>query len=66
MMTQVLGPRSALRKVSVRRGIAGDDVDPRVVEAPRERPVLDDELDFEAGQQDLVEHPDDQLVLTDG
>ena len=27
--------------------------------------VLDDELDFEAGQQDLVEHPDDQLVLTD-
>ena len=39
---------------------------PGVVEPPRERPVLDDELDLEAGQQDLVEHPDDQLVLADG
>ena len=46
--------------------IAGDDVDAGVVESPRERPVFDDELDFEAGQQDLVEHPDDQFVLTDG
>ena len=41
-------------------------VHPRLVEAAGERPVLDDELDLEAGQQDLVEHPDDQLVLTDG
>ncbi len=46
--------------------VAGDDVDAGVVEPPRERPVLDDELDLEAGQQDLVEHPDDQLVLADG
>ena len=37
-----------------------------VVETARERPALDDELDLEAGQQDLVEHPDDQFVLTDG
>ena len=37
-----------------------------VVEAPRERPALDEELDLEAGQQDLVEHPDDQFVLADG
>ena len=66
MMTQVLGPRSALTKVSVRRGSPGDDVDAGVVQAPGERPVFDDELDFEAGQQDLVEHPDDQFVLTDG
>ena len=50
----------------MRRGIAGRDRDAGVVEAARERPVLDDELDFEAGQQDLVEHPDDQFVLTDG
>ena len=34
--------------------------------AAGERAVLDDELDLEAGQQDFVEHPDDQLVLTDG
>ena len=46
--------------------IAGRDVHAGVVEAAGERPVLDDELDLEAGQQDLVEHPDDQLVLTDG
>jgi hypothetical protein len=37
-----------------------------VVQPARERPVLDDELDVEARQQDLVEDPDDQLVLTDG
>ena len=40
-------------------------MDPVVGEALRERLVLDEELDFEAGQQDLVEDPDDQLVLTD-
>ena len=47
-------------------GIAGRDVDAGVVEAPRRRTAFDDELDLEAGQQDLVEHPDDQFVLTDG
>ena len=47
-------------------GIPGDDVHAGVMETPGERPVLDDEFDLEAGQQDLVEHPDDQLVLTDG
>ena len=46
--------------------IAGRDVDAGVVQPAGERPVLDDEFDLEAGQQDLVEHPDDQLVLTDG
>jgi hypothetical protein len=35
------------------------------VQSTSERPVLDDELDLEPGQQDLVEHPDDQLVLAD-
>ena len=49
----------------MRRGIADGDRDAGVVEPPGERPVLDDELDLEAGQQDLVQHPDDQLVLTD-
>jgi hypothetical protein len=34
-----------------------------VVEASGEAFVVDDELDFEAGEQDFVEHPDDQLVL---
>ena len=47
-------------------GIADGDADAGVVETPGERPALDDEFDFEAGQQDFVEHPDDQLVLTDG
>jgi hypothetical protein len=36
------------------------------VETAGERPLFDDELDLEAGQQDLVEHPDDQFILTDG
>jgi hypothetical protein len=36
------------------------------MEAPREWPLFDDELDLEARQQDFVEHPDDQFVLTDG
>jgi hypothetical protein len=36
------------------------------MEAPRDWPLFDDELDLEAGQQDFVEHPDDQFVLTDG
>ena len=46
--------------------IADRDRHPGVVEAARQWPAVDDELDFEAGQQDLVEHPDDQFVLTDG
>ena len=47
-------------------GIAGHDVDAGVVEAAGHGAAFNDELHFEAGQQDLVEHPDDQLVLTDG
>jgi hypothetical protein len=35
------------------------------VETAGEQPVLDDELDLESRQQDLVEHPDHQFVLTD-
>ena len=46
--------------------VADGDRDARVVQLARQRPLFDDELDLEAGQQDLVEHPDDQLVLTDG
>ncbi len=46
--------------------IAGGGLDAGVVETPRQRAALDDEFDLEAGQQDFVEHPDDQLVLTDG
>ena len=47
-------------------GVAGNHVDVGVVQSTGEGPVLDDELDLEPGQQDLVEHPDDQLVLADG
>jgi hypothetical protein len=36
------------------------------VQPSRQGPVFDDELDFESRQQDLVEHPDDEFVLTDG
>ena len=46
--------------------IAGGHVQPAVVEAAGKRLALDQELDFEAGQQDLIEHPDGQLRLTDG
>ena len=66
MMTQVLRAEVGFEEGVGAAGIAGRDVHAGVVETPRERPVLDDELDLEAGQQDLVEHPDDQLVLTDG
>src|SRR5262245_49284954 len=47
-------------------GVADRDRDVVFLEAPRQGPLLDDELDLEAGQQDFVEHPDDQFVLTDG
>ena len=50
----------------MRRGSPAMTLQPAVVEPAGERLALDDELDFEAGQQDLVEHPDDQLGLTDG
>jgi hypothetical protein len=46
--------------------IAYGDGDAGVMQAPGERLALDDEFDLEAGQQDFVEHPDDQFVLTDG
>ena len=46
--------------------IARDRVDTGVEQTPRDRPAVDNEFDLEAGQQDLAEHPDDQLVLTDG
>ena len=47
-------------------GVARDNVDTRLVQAAGERSIFDDEFDFEAWQQDLVEHPDHQLVLTNG
>ena len=28
--------------------------------------VFDEKFDLDAGRQDLIQHPDDQLVLTDG
>ena len=46
--------------------VAGDDVQAGVMQPAGERLALDEELDFEAGQQDFVEHPDDQLGLADG
>ena len=47
-------------------GVAGDDLDPGVVETPGERPAFDKEVNLEARQQDFVERSDDQLILTDG
>ena len=46
--------------------VADRDGDVGVMEPARQRPLFDDEFDLEAGQQDFVEHPDDQLVLADG
>ena len=46
--------------------IAGRDVHARLVKATRQRLAFDEELHLEAGQQDLVEHPDGQLGLADG
>jgi hypothetical protein len=36
------------------------------MEAARERLALDQELDFETGQQDLIEHPDGEFRLARG
>jgi hypothetical protein len=47
-------------------GIAGGDGDVPLLEPPSHRALFDDEFDLEAGQEDLVEHPDDQFVLTNG
>ena len=66
MMTQVPGREVGLEVGVGAPRVAGDHVDAGVVQPPRGRLALDDELDVEAGQQDLVEHPDDQLVLADG
>ena len=46
--------------------VSSRDVEPVLVEAAGERLALDEKFDFEAGQQDLVEHPDGQLRLADG
>jgi len=46
--------------------VAGHHMHAGVMQAPGGRFALDDELHVEAGQQDFVEHPDDQLVLADG
>ena len=43
--------------------VAGSDRETGSLELARERAALDQELDFDAGRQDLVEHPDDQLIL---
>ena len=55
-----------LSQLTVATKIAEGDRDIRVLQAPRQGPLFDNELDLETGQQDLVEHPDDQFVLTDG
>ena len=44
-------------------GIADQDRQIRSLELARERAVFDQKLDLDTGRQDLVEHPDDQLVL---
>ncbi len=46
--------------------VARQDVQVRVMELPGERLALDEKFDFEAGLQGFVEHPDEQLGLTDG
>jgi len=40
-------------------GIAGNHLDPGVVEAPGEGPAFDKEVDLEARQKYFVERPDD-------
>jgi hypothetical protein len=46
--------------------VGGGDVDAGVAEPAGERGTVDEKLDLEAGQQDLVENLDEQLVLADG
>ena len=46
--------------------VARRDVEPGLVKTPDERPAFDEEFYFEAGQQDAVEHPRNQLTLADG
>ena len=44
--------------------VTGGGVDAGFVQAPGDRPALDEKIDLEAGQQDVVERPYDQFVLT--
>jgi hypothetical protein len=60
------GPEVGLQEGIRPLRVAGDDVDARIVQPARERALFHDELDLEARQQNLVEHPDDEFVLTDG
>ena len=46
--------------------VGGGDVHAGVMEPAGEEFALDEKFNFEARQQDLVEHPGDQLVLADG
>ncbi len=46
--------------------IACRDAQPALVKTAGQRLALDEEPYFEAGQQDLVEHPDGQFSLADG
>ena len=46
--------------------VAGEDVDPGVMEPSGDRLALDEEFDLEAGRQGFIKHPDDQFGLADG
>jgi hypothetical protein len=47
-------------------GIAGNHLDPGVVETPGEGPAFDKKVDLEARQEHLVERSDDEFILTNG
>jgi hypothetical protein len=43
--------------------IAGRDVYTRIAQPPGQGAILDEKFDFEAGQQDVIQHPHHQLVV---
>ena len=47
-------------------GVTDRGVRASLVKATSQGPVLDQKLHVQAGQQDLVQGPDDQLILADG
>jgi len=64
-MTGKPGPKTISIQLAQSPEVARRDVESVVVELARERLALHEKFDFEAGQQDLVEHPDGQLGLAD-
>ncbi len=65
MMTQVAGVTSARTKVSITFRVADADAETGLVEPPRQRGALDQNVELAAGGEDCIEQSNHQLRVTD-